>query len=374
MIPYIIMFVLSISLISIGLRLKKSPVGKVLEFIGLLLPCVMACLRSINVGTDTKGYIHNLYNLSSGATNFSHFLKISYSWYLQNDVLYLFITYITEKWDLGFRFLLFIYECLVIFPIYISLRKVCKTRYAIIIGLISFYLLLYNVSFNMLRQCISIGFTTLAFAYYLDGDRNKHKLLPYFLVLIAYGFHSTAIIVLLVFLLYKLYASKKISSKFKFLFTYVMVVSMIIFAFGYNDILLVIGKSGIYKLALYYISNYSTNDISFYQIFINLLIVLMVIINKKNIRKLNISYTFLLILSVLNLVVSTILSYHIQYSQRIMLYLQYILIFLFIPRFATKNKSSRYIYVFYIAILCVTWYLYFVYMNVNETVPYVMSM
>lgn len=372
MVPYIIIFILSIGLISLGIRMEKYPVGKLLQLLGLLLPCLMAGLRSVDVGTDTKGYIYNLYRLSIKAHTFSDFLKTAYNWYLQSDVLYLAITYIFGKNLYGFKLLLFVYECLIIFPIYIALKKTCKNRKNIIIGLLSFYLLLYNVSFNMLRQCISIAFIILAFSYYIE-DGNKHKLLPYVFLLVAYGFHSTSIIVLLIFILYKMYTNIKISNKFKFFISYFIVLSVVLFVFAYKQILLLIGNLGIYRLALFYIDNHSSNDLSFYQVFINILILFMIIVNKKNIKNSNISYKFLLILALTNLLVSSVLGYHIQYSQRIMLYLQYILVFLYIPRFTSKTKNSVYTYTIYIALLMISWYLYFAYMNVNETVPYVLG-
>ena len=369
MIPYLLMFTFSISLIWVGLSLQQKWPKRLLVFIGLLLPCVMAAMRDISIGSDTRGYIHKLYLFASKSSNIKEFFNTAFIMYAQKDYLYLIITYIMGHFGLGFNMLLFIYEILIVFPIYFTFKKLKFTKYEIIIGLLSFYLIFYNVTFNMLRQSIAISFIVLAFAFYLKNSSKFDKILAYLFILISIEFHSTALFIIPFFWMYRLYMTEKIKTKYKIGFSVILNVMSLIFVVFYESILTFIGKSGIYKLALLYLERYSYKNFSFYQAFINLLIIIIIVISKKKFNK-N-SYIFLISLSIINMLISSGLGYFIQYSQRIMLYIQYILLFCFIPKIAMKFDKKNIVIFICGMVLFSTWILYFVIKNVHETVPYV---
>ena len=77
-----------------------------------------------------------------------------------------------------------------------SRNKILKfDRRETMIGIASFYLLLYNVSYNMVRQSISIAFIILAFSLYITSTKKKEKLMSFLCFVIAYEFHSTFILI-----------------------------------------------------------------------------------------------------------------------------------------------------------------------------------
>ena len=51
---YLIVFLISTFLISLGLKTKRSFLRRILVFSGILLPCLLAGFRNISVGTDTS--------------------------------------------------------------------------------------------------------------------------------------------------------------------------------------------------------------------------------------------------------------------------------------------------------------------------------
>ncbi len=367
---YLVMFVISILFVATGLKTPKKTLSKALIVLGLIIPCVMAALRNVNVGTDTNGYIYNLYKMAFKSKSLFNFFSITYKNYLQKDYIYTTITYFIGKNRLGFGTLLFIYECLIVFPIYISFKKLKFSKMSIIIGLISFYFILYNVTYNMLRQSIAIAFTTLAFSQYVTSSNRKEKVLSYLFALIAFGFHSTAIVIIPIFWLYSFYSSKKIDNKYKLALSIIIVASSILFIAFHRVMLTFIGKTGIYPLALFYLKKYSVRNFGFYQSFINVLIISIIIYNKKDFIKSKIPYTFILTLSLINFLISTGLGYFISYSQRIVLYIQYILVFCFIPRIKYKGEANKKVVLLYVLLLLISWLLYFVYKNVHETNPY----
>lgn len=373
MLPYILMFIISVLLIWIGLNLKQKWARILLVLTGLLVPCIMAGARDISIGSDTRGYIHNLYLLSSKASNLRDFFQTAYLTYAEKDYCYLIFSYLIGKSGLGFGFLLFIYEALIVFPLFLSFKKMKYDENKIVLGLISFYFIFYQVTFNMLRQSIAIAFVVLAFSYYISNSNKFNKIISYLLIGVAFGFHSTSLIVIPFFLLYRLYYNNKIALKNKILLSIILVVGSSLFVIFYKNILTFIGESGIYPLALLYLERYSIKDFSFYQAFINLLLLLSIVINIRHFKDDKNYYLFLLTLSVINLVISSGLGYFIQYSQRIMLYIQYILLFCYVPKLLLKNRRDFIIIMICIGVLFFTWYLYFVFKNVHETVPYTLS-
>ena len=374
MLVYLITFTISIAFIITGLKIKNKFFRITTILIGLVLPCILAGARNIEIGTDTKGYIHNLYDLSLESNSIGDFFALAYKWYVQKDYLYLIITYCIGKNKLGFGFLLFVYEILIIFPIFYSFKKLEFNKKEILIGLIFFYFILYNVTLNMLRQSLSIAFCTLSFSFYVNYNLNKRKrdlIITYLLLIVAYGFHSTSIIMLAVMLLYRFYNTSCFKEKNKTIISFLIMICTVFFVIFHREILTFIATSGIYRLASYYLDHYSIKDFSFYQTFINLFIVFIIISNKNSIKENGFSFKFLLTISVLNFIISSGLGYFILYSQRIMLYTQYILLFCFAPKILSKSNKMQYLYIYNFLVI-ISWLLYIGVMNVNETVPYLL--
>ena len=370
MVPYLIVFVLSITLLMAGYKIRNTIFGKILIFTGLLVPCMLAGIRDISIGTDTKGYVYNLYALAKDSNTIRSFFDIAYKWYAEKDYCYLLITYSAAKYNLSFGFLLFIYEALIMFPLYFCAKKMNLDRFGFIICFLSFFFLLYNVSFNMVRQSIAIVLATLSFVYYMKSENKKEKIIAYILLLIAFKFHSTSIITLALFWLYNFYTNEKSVGRKKSFLSIILIGITVMGLLNYKSVLLFLGKSGLYSLSLYYIKTYSIPDFSYYQAFINILLIIMVLFNKKGLDK---NYKFCLLISIINFLVSSVLGYFIMYSHRIVLYLEFILVFCFIPNIRLSSKKEKAMYLLYIVLLCISWYLYIVVMNVNETIPFISS-
>ena len=83
------MFLMSYVCILIGLNRRKKPSGKMIVLIGLLIPCILAGIRNISVGTDTSGYVLNVYKIAISEQNIIEYFKTVNYWYLIKDYLYL---------------------------------------------------------------------------------------------------------------------------------------------------------------------------------------------------------------------------------------------------------------------------------------------
>lgn len=370
---YLIVFLISIFFISLGLKSSKKLSKKILVFIGLLIPCVLAGLRNTTVGTDTGNYVLNLYKIAVNSVSFSSFVDISEKIYYSSDILYLLITYIFGKSQAPFQIVLFIYECLIIFPIYLSLKNSANKNQDILFGMLIFYFTFYNLSLNMVRQSIAISFFLLGFSYLKKGTISNYKLLSFLFLLIAIGFHDTALFGLLIYVLYLYFNSKAIKEKKKILVGIVLTFLCILGVVFYNPLLSFIGNSGIYPKALLYLNSFSTFDIDYLGTLVNLIIIIIMILNKNTCKSMNLNYKFGLLVSILNLLISFMGTF-ITYANRIAYYLYYIIIANYISLLCSNNlkKGNIYIKTILVFIIFLMYWIIVIYLNnSNETLPYI---
>lgn len=372
MIPYLVTFLISIFFIYVGESNKNNKIGgRILVLLGLIFPCLLAAFRNVSIGTDTKGYVYNLYKFSSESNNLFAFFDKAYIYYSQKNYLYLLNTYIIGKNNLPFGLLLFINEALVIFPIYFSFKILKFNRNKILIGMITFYFIFYNSTLNIVRQSIAIAFIVLSFSQYIKSENIKKKILSYIYLFIAMEFHTTAIISIILLWGYKFYSSKKINEKTKQTVSILCILFSVLIVIFYKQFLTFLAKSGIFTLATLYLRRYLAYDFSFYQFVINIIIFFMITFNKNYFIKNECNYNYLILLSIINLNISSGLGYFIMFSQRIMYYTQYILLFCFISHVKIDTENKKMIYDIYIFLLLISWILYIGIKNTHETVPYI---
>ncbi|WP_064093142.1 EpsG family protein [Rossellomorea aquimaris] len=159
---------------------------------GISLFVVMA-LRDVSVGTDILGYLNEYENGKYYLNNLIRDSELGYSYF--NYAL----------GQLGLNFQAYLAIIAAIFVITMSLLYYLYSKNI----LLSFYLHvtigIFAMSMSGLRQTIAISLTILAFIYLI---KNK-KILFFIFVGIAYFFHNSAIVFLLVFFLRKIRINKK---------------------------------------------------------------------------------------------------------------------------------------------------------------------
>lgn len=378
---YLFIFFISIFFIVLGLNQKNRKIGLVLELIGLLIPCILAGVRSTDVGTDTSGYPLSLYNFVSEGYSFNQLVDFSNMWYLSADKVYLFITYIVAHNNLSFQFYLFIIEVLIIFPYYISLKINNKNNNnSIIFGMFLFFLAFYNLSLNMIRQSIAISFVILSFTIFKNKDIKNNKkrvFISLLLFCIAYGFHNTTLFCLPFYFLYSYFEKKDRKLKNKQFVNILICLFFSSLPVFYKPILTFIGNFGLYNKVSLYLDKYTNFDIDFLGTFVNLVIIFIIMNNKKIIQKSNQNYIFVVTLAFCNLFLS-FLGAFVTYTQRVAYYLYFILLNNYIPlQFNTFNldeeetKSNVKIIRFItVIIFLLYWFIVILMNNSGETLPY----
>lgn len=208
---YLITFSLSSFLLMLAEKGKGKKITKeVLVFLGLLLPILLACMRKVGIGTDTKVYTSVLYDAALNSNSFFDYLgKYVYSNF-QNKAV--------TKWEIGYNLVVyfstrltgsiqgvfFFTHALIIGFIYKGLEKI-EGNFSISFSMFLFYLLFYGTSLNLMRQWMAISILFYGFHYLQKGNIKKYI----FTVVTATLFHNSGIIGVLILLLYFYLESEK---------------------------------------------------------------------------------------------------------------------------------------------------------------------
>ena len=368
---YIAIFVISLFLLFLGLKInnKNKIVGKILIIIGLLIPCIIAGLRHYTIGTDTGGYVLNLYKVAQTSSSFNSFHALAKSLYNSSDIAYLLITYVFGRFNISFQLMLFLFEFLIIIPFYAALKKVKIHDYDIVLGMAIIYLVLYNQSLNMIRQAIAIAIFLLSFAIFMKAKDKKSIVLSLVLLIVAIEFHDTVLYVTPLYVLYMILNSKKLSEKSKTIIVLTIVVLAAVFLAFHRQILLFIGNSGIYPKALWYLNRYSRFDIDYTGTMKNFFIMAVIFYKKDFFIEKGINYKFGILVAILNIIIA-FLGTFISYSERIAYYFMYLSIIFYVSIIPKQKKQELLLVALTVIVFIGYWIITILLNNGSQTLPY----
>lgn len=208
---YLIVFFLSTLFLYFSERFKGKKIKKFYLFLGLIFPCLLGGIRHYSIGTDVSVYLKPLYLNVLNSYSFTSFLSScwwdiwTYKYVANFEYGFNFIVYFVTKWTENFQLLMFTIQTLIILPIYFGLKKYKELEGKIWFAMLTFYLLLYNNSYNVMRQYIGISMLF----YGTSCLFNEKKTSKFFVFLIiAYLFHKSSLMGIAIYVLYKLLNSK----------------------------------------------------------------------------------------------------------------------------------------------------------------------
>lgn len=165
----------------------------------VMILTLVAGLRASTVGTDTSEYALGLYDIACENNSFLSFYSSSWYWSWRwvdvdsFEVGYLLLVWIARRLG-SFQVLLFLTSALTVGPIYYALAK-NKDETNLPICLVLFMLVYFNVTLNAMRQWIAVALVFLAvFTLYNPQKNLLQQRKAYVCLLIAFFFHSSAII------------------------------------------------------------------------------------------------------------------------------------------------------------------------------------
>lgn len=207
---YIICFILSTILVFISEKLLKKNRKKLaitLLIISVLILCLLAGLRDVSIGTDVNIYVKPLFENAINAESFQSYISENNE-YTENA--YLVFTFICAKLTTNINVFLFIIQLLIIVPVYyaIYLRRKEAPMW---LSLLIYLTLMYNVSFNLVRQCIAMSFIFLSYSLL---EKNK-RISTVICIILAFLFHKSALIAICTYVIILIYKSNKLNKSCK---------------------------------------------------------------------------------------------------------------------------------------------------------------
>ncbi len=367
---YLIVFTLSIWVLS-KMSIHNSKYTKTrywwCSVISMLFLVLLAGFRDKGVGIDTNVYIDTYSNIAQGLGNFSEIISFNQSG-VNVDKAFLALAFLSHKLSNGtFLFFTFI-ELAILFPLFLGAYNLTKKDGNVSIVITFFFLLVflkYTYSYNVMRQFCAVSWSFLAFTYYL----NKRWILFLIFFLIAYLFHSSAI--LFIPFLFLEYVSRMKNKTLQKIMLYLIPIFLVFVFYKYDQILQTLS----YFSNDVYATRYSTDSMKYagrdrisYTDLVFVLYCFGVIIYSFRYKLLSVKeniYVLLLNICVLFCISLSLLS---EYMNRTVLFPLIIeLWYLAKILCAMKNKPIK--YGFYVLAVSYWFYTYII-RNTCETYPY----
>lgn len=373
MVIYLCVFFISTLLLFISNKIENKYLKRIVVVISLLIPCILAGYRNVNIGTDTKTY-KKFFLMCNNADNL-----IEYYNTCKFEKGYTLLSYIIYKTTGNFQILLFVMEILTIIPIYFGLKKYKKLEKKIWLSMFVFYTMFYNITFNILRQYVSVALLFYGFSCLLNSSNKKEEKQFFIMFILAYEFHKSAIMAIILYIIYRII--KKQNKKVIKIGDYYIEITKVI-----TIVLITISLIGLFNIKIFTnflvnitgLKNYTKyveNGVSGYRILpIKILpIVLLFIMTRKSFISEN-KYSWFYILNFsFNYLIFEILSTNNYYTARIGYIFQLfniVSIPLLCSCFKTDETRKVMTTMTMIYLLSYWWYFY-VYLGYNQTMPYV---
>lgn len=359
MLIYYGVFLISTFFVYLAERKKTSKIKSAFMWlIAILGPTFLAAVRAETVGTDTSGYVKEIFELCKNGTDWKYIVGA-----YQCEIGYYWINYMVSYFTDSFQILLFVIQILVLMPVIIS----CKNNKDLVepyISYLFFLVLFYNRTLNMTRQSIAISFCILAVTFMRKQEIRKFLLC----VIIAMTMHRIAILFIFIYFLYY-FLQKKDRVFYKFLFS---VIAILVLIFYQTIVVKLVDLGYISKRYLYY-ANSGNQNISTIELLTKVIFLIIILITSKYLNKKNKDNGFLIFILILDILVYCI-GFYANYAQRISYYLGFFVIFIIpqVPK-CMKMNQRRVCLFFLLAISFVFSYCYYGINECDGTVPYMVA-
>ena len=371
MIIYLVSFFSSIFLLKISGWFKKNQ-RWIFFAIGLLIPCILAGLRADTIGTDVRLYLKPSIEAALKSDNFMDYLNSSWISYWKQinmsnyEIGFSLLIYICSKLFKSVCVVQLIIQIIIIMPIFLAIKK--KKVTSVWLGMLTFYLMEYNVTLNMIRQSMAMGLLLLAFIYF---EKNEYKK-SIILYILSTLFHLSASIIALIILISYIFiknADRQLnlnkwynSSRFRMC---ICMFVAVILLFSTNAIVWILNLLGLSRYGLY-ISGYLVLLPN--QIIVRMPIICLCLFNWKAMKVEKTNRNFYFVMIFYDLICSQFASVN-PYGGRIGYYFSQFAVLLN-PMMYRLSKHKVITLIGIIGYMLFYWWFYFAFSNIGETVPY----
>lgn len=366
---YFLIFIISAALLYAAENRIIVPSNRWLaRFIALMLPCLIAGIRSADIGTDVNVYVRPLAELALDAPTFQHYYESKFwaSWHKLGpsdyEVGFSILIWIFARLTRSISGVLFGVQALTIVPCYFAAKKYLSDK-GVWLAMAVYYLMFYNISLNLMRQMIAIAMVLLAYSYLTDKKRGMYLCF----VVVAVLMHKTAIMAIM--LAPALSIVRRISDRNQLAFMVLALSCIALMAVGPVGHLM--DLLGLDQYAAYLMGNKMEMSWSQFLSKTGLLLLVMMGCGAVSVKSMD-DGAFLLLLCILSSVVLSPIGSLSQHASRILLYLDQFAVLL-VPSVYLKIDRCRARRIYLMAVilyLVVYWLMMFVILEVGETTPY----
>lgn len=368
MLIYLVCFFLSFVVLLISQKFSKNKkLSFIIQVMSLVVLSILAGVRDISIGTDVETYVNPVFRI---CCKYRCSLLGMYGYNIEKG--YIVLNYLVSLFTNKLYILMFVIQFFILFFSLLAIRKLYKENYPFVYLL--FILLFYNMSLNIIRQFMAIGLCLYALSFLFE---NKNKSF-FFLIFIASLFHSSSVLFIIVFILYKLLQKNPKNLRLIIMLPIILLVIYFSINLFFPNILnYIISHISILSKYKFYLTHYVHNSLKFYTIAIIIdvvFIMLYILFNKVYDRKSNLSrfYFTLLLIDIICLFVAT--KYDITYRFGLYFRIPALLFFIYNIGFIFINKERKN-YNFFIKlistiIVLLYWFGVYVFGNSGETIPY----
>lgn len=359
MLTYYIVFAISIACLALAEKLeqKNKEISVAIKIFAIFIPALLAGMRAIDVGTDTKLYIEPAFNDAVKATDFSAFYKM-----YDIEPLYMLFTFACAKIFANVNvFMTALYFIITLLAYKIAKNNSDKAPSSITYAV--FLLFYFNKSLNLVRQTISI----LLIIYGLKYVKNKKYLTSIAIILVSILIHKTAIIGALIYLIYGIF-DKKNTKYYKIIILVVSALFLLVYKpllnFLINDIHVLNSRYN------YYINSNKVDVSLSYMLFNLSLLICSFAFYKKLVKhdKFNEYLVFIVLLGNILMLLSTQFNFVIRISYYFT-YL-YLLIIPEMVEICDTNEKKLITTMALLTIFVAYNYIYYGYQQNDKTCPY----
>lgn len=371
---YITGFTISTLLLMFSQIIKKTQ-KKYVVFLALVIPCMIAGFRANEIGTDTTVYLKQMTEAAIGAKSYSEYM--SSRWFMIWRYLRV------SDYELGFSFVVFVVaklfrsivavqfamQALVVFPYYCALKRINK-GYPLWLSFLTYYLLIFNSTLNMMRQCIGMSFMLLTFAYAVNNEKKNAIIAE----IVAIMFHTSALMGVVIYVMYNFVGSKpkKVRATLpKVIEENIRMIGLILgglaVLIGINLIVVLLQAVGLSRYA-----GYITGSLTFMpnQLISRLPIIILFVLSWRKLKLYEPDYRFYFVMLVYDIICLQFTSVN-EFGGRIAWYFSQFYM-LTLPAFFTGTKKNKFILILTIAYAIFLWWFYYVNLGWGNTVPYKM--
>ena len=359
MLTYYIVFAISIACLALAEKLeqKNKEISVAIKIFAIFIPALLAGMRAIDVGTDTKLYIEPAFNDAINATDFFAFYKM-----YDIEPLYMLFTFVCAKIFANVNvFMTALYFIITLLAYKIAKNNSDKAPSSITYAV--FLLFYFNKSLNLVRQTISI----LLIIYGLKYVKNKKYLTSIAIILVSILIHKTAIIGALIYLIYGIF-DKKNTKNYKIIILLVCALFLLVYKpllnFLINDIHVLNSRYN------YYINSNKVDVSLSYMLFNLSLLICSFAFYKKLVKhdKFNEYIVFIVLLGNILMLLSTQFNFVIRISYYFT-YL-YLLIIPEMVEICDTNEKKSIMTMALLTIFVAYNYIYYGYQQNDKTCPY----